>query len=229
MVRFSRWWLMGVAGLATAALVAGCETDSVGPSQGTCSVGALGCACTAGGGCDPGLECISGTCLTPGSTPGAGGAGSTGTGSGDAASGQTGSGATDTGGTGSGGTGSGGTGSGGTTPEDPCTAGHGTTNSKGACIKGCQYDKQSAGHDLFGDCTDLHMLCTEEDYCAPDDFCKDDADCGDGYACAFFTYWGASCCPKCSTSSDCVSGTTCQTSQKDSLYDLALQKVCHKK
>ncbi|MCA9691133.1 MAG: hypothetical protein R3A51_02335 [Nannocystaceae bacterium] len=39
-----------------------------GDSDETCQLGAEGCDCTDGGGCDPGLSCLSGKCVDPGGT-----------------------------------------------------------------------------------------------------------------------------------------------------------------
>mgnify|MGYP001765652024 CR=1 FL=1 len=36
-----------------------------GKGSGSCTVGSEGCDCTPGGGCDPGLDCLSGTCVNP--------------------------------------------------------------------------------------------------------------------------------------------------------------------
>ena len=45
------------------------ETDPVvGSEEGTCQVGSEACACTGGGGCDPGLTCLSGVCVDAGGT-----------------------------------------------------------------------------------------------------------------------------------------------------------------
>ena len=46
-------------------IVEGADSDvtSSGEESGGCFVGALGCECTNGGGCDPGLECLTGICV----------------------------------------------------------------------------------------------------------------------------------------------------------------------
>lgn len=75
--------------------LAACSSDSGagngddGSGSESCALGTEGCACTAGGTCDPGLECRSGICVAPGGD-GGGGSGT--------------SGGADDGGTGSGGT-----------------------------------------------------------------------------------------------------------------------------
>jgi len=37
--------------------------------NGDCPIGTRGCDCTEGGGCDPGLECVAGTCIDPDNCP----------------------------------------------------------------------------------------------------------------------------------------------------------------
>ncbi|MFV8754565.1 SpoIID/LytB domain-containing protein [Nannocystaceae bacterium ST9] len=44
-----------------------------GAEDGTCTIGSLGCVCTQGGGCDPGLLCIDGFCLPEGPSESGGG------------------------------------------------------------------------------------------------------------------------------------------------------------
>lgn len=41
-------------------------TSEAGADDGTCSIGSLGCVCTQGGGCDPGLVCDEGFCIPEG-------------------------------------------------------------------------------------------------------------------------------------------------------------------
>lgn len=42
------------------------SSEDSGSSTGDdCAIGSLGCVCTPGGGCDPGLECMAGTCVEP--------------------------------------------------------------------------------------------------------------------------------------------------------------------
>ncbi len=44
----------------------GSESESDSGSEGpSCEIGSLACSCTAGGGCDPGLECVAGLCSEP--------------------------------------------------------------------------------------------------------------------------------------------------------------------
>lgn len=69
-----------------------------------CPTGTLGCACTDGGGCDPGLSCLADACADPGD----GGTGTGGGGSGSETGDGTGSGSSSAGGTGTDGTGDGG-------------------------------------------------------------------------------------------------------------------------
>jgi hypothetical protein len=40
--------------------------DATAGTSGMCTVGAEGCPCTGGGGCDPGLACLSTVCVDPG-------------------------------------------------------------------------------------------------------------------------------------------------------------------
>jgi len=54
-------WLASLALVTFGALVTGCPDESE-----PCTVGAEGCSCTAGGGCDPGLSCLSNLCVAPG-------------------------------------------------------------------------------------------------------------------------------------------------------------------
>jgi MYXO-CTERM domain-containing protein len=49
------------------------DGDTGSPDTGeTCSIGALGCECTMGGGCDPGLVCLEGYCVPEGPSEGEG-------------------------------------------------------------------------------------------------------------------------------------------------------------
>jgi cysteine-rich repeat protein len=64
-------WLLLVLGLGCNTTIA--EAPDTGTSTETgdpCLTGSLGCPCTAGGGCDPGLECTAGVCAEPSSETG---------------------------------------------------------------------------------------------------------------------------------------------------------------
>lgn len=62
-LRWSAWW---GAYVGAAAIGAACGGTSSGEGGESCPVGALECACTAGGACDPGLLCIEGRCINAG-------------------------------------------------------------------------------------------------------------------------------------------------------------------
>ena len=67
--RWTRWirlFLIGMlaaAPLACAQVVSSTTHRVVAPAGGMCPVGSQGCACTSGGGCDPGLSCSGGICV----------------------------------------------------------------------------------------------------------------------------------------------------------------------
>jgi hypothetical protein len=73
-----RHWLalVGFVGLAAGATLS-CAAGESSDETGSCPVGSEKCPCTQGGSCDPGLECLSDTCVNPNPTTGSGGAGST--------------------------------------------------------------------------------------------------------------------------------------------------------
>ena len=63
---------LAVTCLAVTRLLAGCGTSTVAADTdvdagetGSCLVGAVGCACTPGGSCDPGFDCVGGICTDP--------------------------------------------------------------------------------------------------------------------------------------------------------------------
>ncbi len=109
----SAWWCLGLAGCLGLSVCA-CSSDTgdaqTGAAEEECLLGAEGCDCTSGGACDPGLTCLSETCVDPGGGSGGNGASGGGTNSG----GSSGSAAGGSGGTsstgGSGGSAEGGTG-----------------------------------------------------------------------------------------------------------------------
>ncbi|MCA9620450.1 MAG: VWA domain-containing protein [Myxococcales bacterium] len=57
-----------------------CAAGGTTETDPSCPVGAETCSCTKGGACDPGLECLSGLCVDPNSTPTSSGQGGSGTG-----------------------------------------------------------------------------------------------------------------------------------------------------
>ena len=59
----------------------GCAAGEADPADTSCTIGLEKCACTKGGACDPGLECLSGLCVDPTPT-GSGGSGAAGSGNG---------------------------------------------------------------------------------------------------------------------------------------------------
>ena len=65
----------GLASLwCSAALLLGLacgDSGGAGQDTTTCTVGSAGCPCTAGGGCDPNLECVANTCTAPNASTGA--------------------------------------------------------------------------------------------------------------------------------------------------------------
>lgn len=72
-------WANGVRTLVAIAALTGCFQDtptggSGGTTGGECPIGSRGCACTGGGGCDVGLECLAeaGICIDVDCTPGDG-------------------------------------------------------------------------------------------------------------------------------------------------------------
>jgi hypothetical protein len=72
-------WTNGVRTLVAIAALTGCFQDTPtgggeGTTGGDCPIGSRGCACTGGGGCDVGLECLAeaGICIDVGCTPGDG-------------------------------------------------------------------------------------------------------------------------------------------------------------
>ena len=50
---------LGLLSGAVLGIAAACDTNE----NGSCTVGALECACTPGGGCDPGLDCVGEKCI----------------------------------------------------------------------------------------------------------------------------------------------------------------------
>lgn len=85
--------LRGIVGITAAGvtLAVGCATATLpdGNDDGECSIGAEGCECTPGGGCDKGLLCLSEFCVDPGGSASSGGGGAPTTGSSTAAAGTT--------------------------------------------------------------------------------------------------------------------------------------------
>lgn len=78
--------VLALPGCLAFALVKGCAASGDKPEDdGGCTIGSERCACTQGGACDPGLECLSGICVDP--TPGTGGTGTGGNGPGPSSSG----------------------------------------------------------------------------------------------------------------------------------------------
>lgn len=67
---------LGFVGLAAGAGIS-CAAGEPADDDGACPIGSEKCPCTNGGSCDPGLECLSDTCVNPNPTTGSGGAGST--------------------------------------------------------------------------------------------------------------------------------------------------------
>ena len=72
-------WANGVRVIVAIAALTGCFQDtptggSGGTTGGECPIGSRGCACTGGGGCDVGLECLAeaGVCIDADCTPGDG-------------------------------------------------------------------------------------------------------------------------------------------------------------
>jgi hypothetical protein len=72
-------WANGVRTLVAIAALTGCFQDTPtgggeGTTGGDCPIGSRGCACTGGGGCDVGLECLAeaGVCIDVDCTPGEG-------------------------------------------------------------------------------------------------------------------------------------------------------------
>lgn len=121
--------LGAVAATCAIGAVACSDSSSQGEASGaptdSCQLGTEGCSCTAGGACDPGLECRSGLCVDPG------GDGSSGTGD-DGGSGGGGSGSSDVTSSDGGGVGTGGTSedsgsTGGTATATPTTSDGGGT------------------------------------------------------------------------------------------------------
>lgn len=68
----TRSLLLFLGAWLTVALISGCPKPQDTPDGGgaTCTVGAAGCACTAGGACDPGLMCTGGQCVAAGTDGG---------------------------------------------------------------------------------------------------------------------------------------------------------------
>ncbi|MEM6295434.1 MAG: hypothetical protein AAGA54_29440, partial [Myxococcota bacterium] len=53
------WTIVGALSGCLMGVAAACN----GAAESSCSVGALDCACTPGGGCDPGLDCVEDVCI----------------------------------------------------------------------------------------------------------------------------------------------------------------------
>ncbi|MCR9164725.1 MAG: hypothetical protein ACE37F_33895 [Nannocystaceae bacterium] len=76
---------LGLVGGALLGSVVACDSDATA----SCSVGSLDCACTPGGGCDPGLECVGDVCIVVNTTETSGNATTESTTTGDPTAGVT--------------------------------------------------------------------------------------------------------------------------------------------
>lgn len=166
------------------AALTGCQDSSGAPA---CPVGAEGCECTAGDGCDTGLMCLSNTCVDPNGGVSGGSASDTQDSAGETSDMNTGP-TTESD--------SAGTSAGDTSMVDECEAADGERLAGGFCLKTCTADEKAAGNDLFEDCVPLGMLCVDaygdDDYCRPaswSDECATDEECGAGALCVTETYF----------------------------------------
>jgi hypothetical protein len=113
--------------------------------------------------------------------------------------------------------------------DNACETAGGVEFSAGACVKICKYDEISPGYDLYADCADLKMQCSAQNYCVNKfGTCSTDDECGTGFACVFYTYWGAQCHPLCEEGVDeCPAGTQCLLSDADDFWNKPPQHTCH--
>lgn len=179
------------------------------PSAEQCAVGTEGCACTPGGSCDPGLECLSNLCVdaTEGSSgdtdPTAGTMSTSASTTTSTSASTTASSTTDSA-------------SDSTGADDECLVHGGERLPLGYCLKTCTYDVAKPGGDLFEDCLPLGMVCNDgsmgdPDFCMPGNWaseCSADEDCGAGATCVT-TNCAVAVCPysychiDCNTDADC--------------------------
>jgi hypothetical protein len=227
---YSASWL----GCALLLWAGGCNFDGgQDDSDSSCPLGARGCPCTSGSGCDATLTCVDSVCVRVDSGTG-GGSGDAGSSSSGAVGQSGGSGGSSAGASGQSGTGgdaggaSGGSGgedgatggssgqsaggAGGSGLTDPCAENGGELLASGFCFKSCTWHREAAGGDLFKDCEALRWECSSlGDYCRPpawNDECASDADCQPGGKCTterFIDGTVASrvCRIDCSTNSNC--------------------------
>jgi hypothetical protein len=185
-----------------------------------CTKGTRSCACTSTGGCESKLlSCVDFICVMSDAAATQGGGSSD-----EGSQGKAGPGSSSTGGAqasdGAGGSAGVGSSEGSTDADnissanDACVEVGGELLPDGFCFKGCTNDEMSPGHDLFGDCKALHMVCVDEaggDFCQPDNWtaeCTSDADCGEGAVCVTFDRESTGnpfsyCHPSCSDGSTC--------------------------
>lgn len=151
-----------------------------------CAVGTYACACTPGGGCDPGLACMGNYCFAPSDESSGAEGGSAGDSATSASSADTASASADSATSSNDSTDPSSSGA-----TDPCVENGGTLLASGYCFKECTLDGNSPGNDLFMDCVPLGMVCRDSfisgQYCTPSSWlgseCSSDADCDPGGVC----------------------------------------------